>query len=189
MNEETEEKTSSNQQDGSESLNTEEGENLKSEELDKNFKSALAQKEHFKAKFEEAQARIAELENKKVDNSVSETKDKVSQGTDPLEMADLVSSLMEYSSEERREIKAYARGKGISIQEATQSEFIKNAIAKGREKVDAENKIPGTTNRGSSQQVEDLSQIKDEDLKKNWDIVTRKAIESGKRKKRKSLGL
>ncbi len=183
-----------NQEDAQESKNTEEGENPEKSEGQKELKSALAQKEHYREKnertekeLEEAKKRLEELQ-KSLPKEEREKRAKVN-ASDPIDLVKTVSALKDYSSDEIEEISAYARGKGVSLSEAAQSDFVKRAIAKSREEVEAEQKIPGATRRGKSSAEEDLSSKDDKELRDNWDNIARKAVEQGKAKKRKDLGL
>ncbi|MHA1302905.1 MAG: hypothetical protein ACTSPI_04275 [Candidatus Heimdallarchaeaceae archaeon] len=183
------EKTPLNQEVDPETDKPGEGENLKSKgQID--TKTVLAQKEHFKSKFEKSEeeknkllAELERLRGKKVEQPSSEGK------VDPIDLVTTISALKDFSPEELIEIKAYASGKGISLVEASKSDFIKNAIAMGRKSVEDEHKIPGTTNRGKSMPDKKLSDLNKKEIKDNWKEVMRKAIESGKRKKREDLGI
>lgn len=193
MNKEKEEKTSQNQEDTSKSKKTEAGENQeKSEGQDKDLKSALAQKEHFKEKFEKTTEEYKKLEEqveklkaklpeKERDNAIKINSD------DPIELVQTVAALKDFNSEELKEISAYARGKGINLTEAAQSEPMKAFVEARRKKVEAEQKIPGTTGRGSPSKKEDLSQKSEKELQENWEENKRKAIESGKNRSKLNI--
>lgn len=183
-----------NQEDALESENTEERENSEEtqkseEELD--AKTLLAQKEYQREKrgeaeseLKEARAEIAELK-KQAPEEEREAKSQID-SNDPIEMLKTVKALQDYSSEELGEIRDYARGKGISLAEAAESDFVQGAISHSRSQVEAENKVPGTTKRGKTKKGIDFDSMSEEERTENWQETMRKAAEQGKGKRRDS---
>lgn len=103
----------------------------KSKDLD----SALAQKEHFRTKFEELE--------KKQKESNKEGEQKL---YDPFESVKLGKVLQGYDESETDFIIRNAKSKSIEdIQVAAKDEMVQSAIMSRREKVAKENKVPGSS--------------------------------------------
>ncbi len=111
------------------------------------LQSALAQKEHFRTKAEEAETRLKGLEG--VKPSVPDEIWKAS--NDPLEVVRLGKTLKDYSEEETEFIIRNAQTKDIEgIIKAEKDTFVQSAIQSMREKVAKEGKIPSPSSGGSS---------------------------------------
>jgi len=126
---------------GTETPETPEGENLeKSTEVEKpeqskELQSALAQKEHFREKFETSQKELEEL--KKNPNV------KLPASQNPMEVVKLAKALEGYNEEEVEFITRNASDDSIGgVIEATKDEWVKTAIQAKREKVVKEKQIP-----------------------------------------------
>lgn len=110
----------------------------------KDLQSALAQKDHFRTKAEEAEKLKLELEEK------LKSKDGESKGTaiDPLEIATFTSAVKDYSVEELEFIMKNATDKSTKgIIAAAQDEMVQMAIQGKRIKVAEEKKVLATTNK------------------------------------------
>jgi len=164
LNEEMENDTPKNES-VEESSETPEGENLnkKSKEL----QSALAQKEHFKAKFEQSQKEIEELKKVKPIPSGEPKKEST-----PIEMVRLARALEGFSEEEVDFITRNATEKSIDgIINASKDEWVRTAIQARREKVERESKTPEpSTKQGVGESNKELKDMtldeKDEWFKK-----------------------
>ena len=138
-NEENEETTEEEEnEEEKEEENKEEG------ETEKQLKSAIAQKEHFREKFEKA-----ELENKELKEKIKPPEQK-QQEQNPLEVVKLAKALEGYSDEETEFIISNAKGQNIeNIITASKNEWVQLAITAKREKVAKEKQIPGSSGVGS----------------------------------------
>jgi hypothetical protein len=106
-------------------------------EKSKELQSALAQKEHFREKFEEAKK---QLEAKTPTEGV---KDNIANRANPMEVVKLAKALEGYSEEETSFIIRNAKSeRPEDIIGAASDEWVKDAIQARREKVEKEKKIP-----------------------------------------------
>ncbi len=120
-------------------LNTAEPEKV---EKSNDLQSALAQKEHFRAKFEKTEAEKKALEER--------LKGFTSQTTgNPMEAVRLGKALAEHSEEETDVIITYAKGKFNTLTpnpeqiiQASKDDWVQTAIKARREKVESERKTP-----------------------------------------------
>ena len=132
-----------------ETLETPEGDNpLETKEL----QSALAQKEHFREKFEKANKQLSELQAKpNSDLPLSQN---------PMEVVKLAKALEGFNEDEVEFITRNASDKSIDgIISATKDEWVDTAIQAKREKVEKEKQIPEptTTQTISKKAVEDIT--------------------------------
>jgi len=117
-------------------------------EQSKELQSALAQKEHFRKKYEESQEEL-----KKPRNSTFN-------GQNPMEVVKLTKALEGYSEEEVEFITRNASEKSIEgIVDASKDDWVKTAILARREKVVNEKKTlePSTKQSLSEKSVEDTT--------------------------------
>jgi len=137
-----------NAREETETLETnEETESLETDEPEKvgqfkDLQSAIAQKEHFRAKAEKAEAEKKALEERLKGYSTKVT-------GDPLEAVRLGKALAQNSEEETDAIITYAKGKFNTLTptpeqiiQASKDEWVTTAITARRVKVEGENKTP-----------------------------------------------
>lgn len=131
-------------------------------ETSKDLQSALAQKEHFRAKAEKAEAGIKTLEDK--------LKGFTSQVSgDPMEAVRLGKALAEHSEEDTDFIITYAKGKFNNLNPtpeqiiiASKDELVTTAIKARRDKVESENKTPEPSSPSSivgGKNAEDIAKM------------------------------
>jgi hypothetical protein len=108
------------------------------EEKSKELQSALAQKEHFRQKFEEAQKKLEQLEKKSPQETPKET-----DFQDPLKTVRLAKALQDFSEEEAEFVLRHAKSSDPEdIIKATQDEWVRDAIQARREKVKKQQAVP-----------------------------------------------
>jgi hypothetical protein len=111
----------------------------KTEETSKELQSALAQKEHFRKKYEKAKT---ELESKPTVN--------LPPSQNPMEVVKLAKALEGYNNDEIEFITKNASDNSINgVIEATKNEWVQSAIQARREKVAKEQAIPGPSGPSS----------------------------------------
>jgi hypothetical protein len=115
------------------------GENLKSKDL----QSALAQKEHYRKKYEELKKQPKVVQSAPAGED--EWRSKV----------DFLIKNRDYNEEEFDHIASVAQRKGLSIEDAAKAES--DYIAFRRQKVAEQNKIPSSSQAGSSQYSKRIS--------------------------------
>ncbi len=138
------------------------GENLKSKDL----QSALAQKEHYRKKYEELkkQPKVTEAPA-----GEDEWRSKV----------DFLIKNRDYNEEEFDHIASVAQRKGLSIEDAAKVES--DYIAFRRQKVAEQNKIPSSSQAGSSQYTKKISaDTPAEEIDKVLQERFKKAVSEGK---------
>ena len=115
------------------------------EQKSKDLQSALAQKDHFRTKAEEAEAKKVELEQK-----LTGAGQVTSMPVDPLEVVKLGKALSDFNEDETSFIIKNAKDKTPQgIVEASKDEWVADAIKARREKVAKEKQILGPSNSGS----------------------------------------
>lgn len=146
MENENEENDTLENESEEESPKTSEGENPEGEEPKKSkepekaeeskeLQSALAQKEHFREKFEKAQKDLEGLKGK--------PKTELPQAQSPMEIVRLAKALEGYNEEEVEFVTRNAAEKSIdSMIEATKDDWVKTGIQAKRDKVANESKTP-----------------------------------------------
>lgn len=133
----------------------------KSKDLD----SALAQKEHFRTKFEE-------LEKKQKEPKSNEGIEEWTASKDPLEVVKLGKVLKDYDEQETEFIIKNAPSKDIDgIIKAEKDEMVQFAIKSRREKATKENKVPspsGSSGGFSEKSAQEIEKLSRDDHKKYW---------------------
>lgn len=185
MSNETEDKTSKNEsseeesnEESKEEKDTQESEKTDeektSEKESKELTTVLAQKKHFKAKFEKSEKARKEAEAK-LDESKKET-------PPDSERLDRIEFAMKHPEAKAiaDEISYYAKGKGISLDEAMKTDTIKSFVKADQEKRASEEGDLSPTGRTSSSSKEKVADMKEEKLQKNFGNVVEKIV-TGKR--------
>ena len=141
-------------------------------EKSKELQSAIAQKEHWREKAEEFEAKVSELEEKtkpKKEISQDEWKSKV----------DFLMEHKDYSEEEFNHISTVAKEFDISLDEAAELEG--DYIQYRREKVAKEKKIPEPSSPSFETKgltPEEIGKMSDEEHRKLWEEDLKKQEES-----------
>ena len=113
-------------------------------EKSKDLQSALAQKEHFRTKYEKS---LEDIKTLKKSGKVSSD---FPTSTNPMEVVKLAKSLEGYNEDEVDFIVRNASDKSVDgIVDATKDEWVKTAITAKREKVEGENKTPSPSSPSS----------------------------------------
>lgn len=86
-------------------------------------------------------------------------------------------------------ITAYAKGKGISLEDAVEDELVKQTFQVIDQKVAKEKAIPTPSESGATHNKKSLSDLSKEEIRQDFSDIARKAIQAGKSKKRKELGI
>lgn len=176
-----EDKTSENET--SEENNSEEKEEETSEktkeEQDKNMKSALAQKEHFRGKFEkeekekkDLQARLEEMEEEKEKKKTPISDEK---WKEKIEFATSHPSLPEKYFDE---LSAYAGGRSVPLEEAHKGEAMKAVFKAFEEKGRRGKTTPEPSSRSFAVEGKSLAEMSNEELEKNYGKARDKIIAS-----------
>lgn len=76
----------------------------------------------------------------------------------------------------------WARFKGISPEKALKDDDVKSVLETKRKKVAQEKSVPEPTSQAATFNKKKLSDLKDKDIKENWNTVAQKAVQSGKKK-------
>jgi len=119
-------------------------------EENKDLQSALAQKEHYKTKFEKSEADNKTLREEKSKVNNKEVAEQITQ--DPLEIVKLTKALGSFSEDEVEFILKNADGKTPEdIVKATKDEWVQTAITAKREKVANENNIPAPSSPSTTE--------------------------------------
>lgn len=126
-------------------------------EKSKELQSALAQKEHFREKFEKAQKELDELKKK--------PNIELPQAQNPMEVVRLAKALEGYNEKEIGFISRNATDKSIDgIIQATKDEWVKAGVQAMRDKVEKENqKLEPSTKISPSEKP--IEKITEEDLR------------------------
>lgn len=132
----------------------------KPEEQPDELKAALAQKEHWREKFDKLQEQIKQMttEEKKEEVNKEESEDKES----IFDLMKKISVLKDYSPEELSFISDYAKGKGLQPEDVVSDDNIKIWVDAHRNKVAGEEKTLEPSNR-SVGEVKDEERISIED--------------------------
>ena len=153
------------------------GEPEKAEEESKDLQSALAQKEHFREKYERVQKELEEYKKTHPPKSETETepnKEKIeewSMSDDPLEIVKLGKALQDNTEEETEFILKNAPTRDIDgILKAKEDPYVKAAIQAMREKVENEKAVPSPSNVSSGgfklKTKEEIEQMTPEERRK-----------------------
>lgn len=86
-------------------------------------------------------------------------------------------------------IQAYAKGKGLSLEDAYNEDLVQETFSSIDQKVAKEKAVPEPSQTGGTYNKKPLHEVSKEELSENFDEVARKAIQAGKSKERKKLGL
>jgi hypothetical protein len=155
------EEQSSSEEDSDEEDDTSKKSPEKTEES-KELKSALAQKKHFKDKYEEAKKK---LEGLKKSDEISD----MPSTNDPIAMVKLAKALEGFSEEEVDFMVRNAKDKSINaLVDASKDDWVQTAIKAKREKVADENKTPEPSQSfvGSSEKTtEDIEKMSPKEFK------------------------
>ena len=130
-------------------------------EKSKELESALAQKEHFRTKFEKTEAEKKELEIKLGGAGQAQT---IPQ--DPIQVAKLANALKDFNEDETSYIITYAKGKFNTLTpspeqiiEAAKDGKVQTLIQAEREKVVKEKQVPPPSSPSGSQKVVDAEKL------------------------------
>jgi len=139
-NEEPIEETETPKENQTETETPETPQDDKPEEKSKELQSALAQKDHYREKFEKAQKELKEFQK-------ATPKDvEIPTSSNPMEVVRLAKALEGYSEEEVAFISRNASDKSIdSLIKATKDDWVKTAIQGQRDKVEKEKGTPSPT--------------------------------------------
>ncbi|MEW6606038.1 MAG: hypothetical protein AB1414_01120 [bacterium] len=143
-----------------------------SEKPEQDISKLTAQRAYWRRKSEKAEKRIQELEKareEKKEELKEEEKPKATL-TDQewKEKIEFVTSHRDLDKAEVDEIFAYAKGKGISLEDAFNSDFIKLALEASKEKGRKEEQIPEPSSRSTIEKKEDFSKMPEEEKRKKW---------------------
>lgn len=138
-----------------------------SKQTEKEMKTLQAQKKHQRTKREEAEAKLkgGTPPTTPPADKKTELEKKDEEWKEKMEFA-LVHK--EYSAEEVGKIISYAKGKNVSLEDASKSEFVKAGLKAIREKVAKEKKIPESSSPGGVSKKytpKELEDMKEEDFK------------------------
>lgn len=162
-----------------ESPNDNTGEN---QDKNKDLKSALAQKEHFRDKASKLEKELEEIRGKT--QEVSNVKDNQAPQVDALEIVQLSKSLNGLSEIETNLVLSVSKSsKPKDILAALNSDVVKNAIAYEREKVERENKRPEPTNSYSNGFVDKSHQEIEKMSKEEFEAYERELYEKARQLK------
>jgi len=158
------------------------------EDKSKDLQSALAQKEHFREKFDTSQEELKELKEKlqsltkEKEGSKEETpKSEISATTNPMELVRLNKALEGYSEDEVEFIIKNAPTKDIDgIVGATKNEWVKTAINAMRDKVEKEKKVPSPTSRAPKIGDKTVADMSDTEKRDNFAELVRQAVSKGR---------
>jgi len=140
-------------------------------EQSKELQSALAQKEHFRKKYEESQKELG-----KPKSNISTA--------DPMEVVHLTKALEGFNEDEVEFITRNASEKSIQgTIDASKDDWVKTAIQARREKVESENKIPEPTTRTTTYNKTPISEMKGNELESNFGEVIKKVLRNGKERR------
>lgn len=177
---------------------TPENETEKSEEgKSKDLQSALAQKEHFRGKFQTSQEELKRLQEKIsafTEKQQSEGKAELPKGanilgsTNPLELVRLNKALEGYSEEEVEFIIRNAPEKTIDgVINATKDEWVRTAVGAKREKAEKDKKVPSPTDRSPVVGGKRVTEMSDKEKRSNFAEIVRQAVAKGKGKTSRNI--
>ncbi len=182
-----EEKTTTQNQEGSVTPEVTPEEKQENEsELDS--KTILAQKEHFRGKFEKSEAlakeQAATIEKLQAQVGSEDGAGIENKSNDTISSLKEIHALRDYNPTELDAISIIARGQGVSLAKAAETDMAKSVIKDMRAKVEAENSAPTTTNRGAVDTKSELSNLSNKEIAEDYDNVLSKALEQGKAKRK-----
>jgi hypothetical protein len=152
----------------------------KPEEESKELKSALAQKDHFRTKYEEEAKKRAELEEK-----LSKPGTAQSVPTDPMEIIKLAKAVQDYSAEEVEFASRTTTDKSpVGLIKALNDDWVKTAIQGMRDKVAKEQAIPASSSPSGFPSKE--KEITDKTPKDEVEDITKERFQ--KAEKEEKLG-
>jgi len=146
--EENEEETSTNPEEeetSEEETSNEEGQESSEETPDKASQELKEKNKQLFERAKKAEGKLKKYETKKVD----EKGDNQIASVDPIELAKTISALKDYSSDELDFIQLVAKGKGLALDEAVETDEVKTYIEAKRLKVVGENKTPSPSSPSS----------------------------------------
>jgi hypothetical protein len=123
----------------------------------KELQSALAQKEHFRKKYEKAQEELSKH------NVPQETKDASKEPEqNPMEIVKLAKALEKFNEEEIEFVTRNATDKSVDgILKAAKDEWVNDAITARREKVAKENSIPEPSTKQEAVESKEKKSLRD----------------------------
>ena len=116
-------------------------------------------------------------------HQISKKEEPKQMNPDDLSVVKLVHALKDYSPKELEIIARNARGAGITLPEAAELDDVKIAIEALRNKVVKEQNVPEPTYRGITHNKKTVSEMTNAEIVANYDELSKKAIEQGKRKR------
>lgn len=137
----------------------------------KDIKSALAQKEHWRKKYQELEKKLEELKK-------GETKETPkAPENERLEKIEFLMNHREINSKEfLDDLAAYARGRSISLEEAYKSETMQSALKALQEKSRKEAKIPAPSSRSATIGGKSHAELSPEELTEKFPDVVDKIL-------------
>ena len=163
---------------------TPENETEKSDEKkSKDLQSALAQKEHFREKFETAQERLKQLQEtvasftEKQKEETRPSNSEIGASTNPMELVRLNKALEGYSEEEVEFIIKNAPNKTIDgVINASKDEWVGTAISGMREKADKDKKVPSPSSRAPAIGGKTVTDMTEQEKQTNFPELIRQAV-------------
>lgn len=150
----------------------------------KELESALAQKRHWKEKYEkvekirqEQEKKIAEFEKRLKELSQTteqEENDILKELKAWKEEADFLLRNKDYDPDEFQYLKRLAQAKGLSLAEASQDDEVKEILALRREKLENEKKTPEPSSASAVKKEKDVAKMSDEEFQKLEEEYLRK---------------
>ena len=152
----------------------------KTDEKDKDFKSALAQKEHYRKKYEALKAETEQKKEVKEEEPVPEepktsTEEKVDQ-------IDFLIKNKDVPPEAMSEISAYARGKGISLEAAKKADVISSYLKNFKEKSRKEEATPEPSSRSSIVKEENFADLSEKDKAARYPEIQERVLRAVRKK-------
>lgn len=153
----------------------------KTGEEDKNFKSALAQKEHYRKKYEALQAKMEEVE-KKESKEEKPTEEPKTSTEEKVDQIDFLIRNKDVPPEAMPEISAYARGKGISLEEAKKADVINSYLKSFKEKSRKEKATPEPSSRSSIVKDENYADLTAKEKAERYPEILEKTLRAVRKK-------
>lgn len=152
------------------------------QEVLKQLKELQAQKEHFRDKTKKLEDELTQIKSAFLPKK-EEKKDDGLKDLDHINLMKTVSALKDFSGDELDAISKYARGAGLTLEQASKDPFIILAVQAQREKVAKDKKVPEPTYRGIVHNKKSISEMTKKELEANYSDIAIKAIEQGKKKR------
>jgi len=144
---------------------------------DNKLKSALAQKEHYKSKFEKTEAELSalrqELEALKRGSNQAPTTNATNGSDERIAIIEFSIANKDLDAEDVREIADYAKAKGITLTEAKESPLIKSYLY-GKQKAKIEEQRTFANRSGFSTPEKPISKMTREEHLEYWRKANKK---------------